>query len=445
MSRNSVCSIILIAIILFGCILVGNVSFANASTPVNGLIKTNTIWTKANSPYELAGPVGVISGVTLTIEPGTIVDLKNNYILINGTIIAKGTTVDPITFNNGYLEFSSVSTGWSDPISQGSILEHIIISQINTYKASPKIASSTLQFIQINGGAPIVENNIFSDTAYIKDSSALITGNTIPNKVSVNLRYGELKLVNNKIAKGINLDGSLGAVNGTAIIANNTIGASEGKAIDVSHTHAEITGNYINGYIVVESGGQIIGDSTASATISNNVISGAIHHSGSSGSIENNLIRDVGEGSAISITNNASVSNNTITNCDICITVSGDREKAPTIAYNNFVGYKTNSIHWANSKDGDAKNNWWGTTDSNAISQSIYDGKNNFNLGTVNFTPFLTQENPQATPYIDPNGQMIQTQSDDYYIEVALPSAFIIIALLVVGLVFFVRKSKAKV
>ena len=32
------------------------------------------------------------------------------------------------------------------------------------------------------------------------------------------------------------------------------------------------------------------------------------------------------------------------------------------------------------------------------ISQSIVDNKNDFNLGTVNFVPFLTAANPQAMP-----------------------------------------------
>ena len=43
-----------------------------------------------------------------------------------------------------------------------------------------------------------------------------------------------------------------------------------------------------------------------------------------------------------------------------------------------------------------AKNNWWGTTDQQAINQTIYDSNDDFNLGTINFVPFLNSPNPQA-------------------------------------------------
>jgi hypothetical protein len=45
---------------------------AQSSTNVNGILSSDTTWTKAGSPYTFTGPVGVISGVTLTIETGGI-------------------------------------------------------------------------------------------------------------------------------------------------------------------------------------------------------------------------------------------------------------------------------------------------------------------------------------------------------------------------------------
>ena len=69
-------------------------------TNVNGIINSDTTWIKANSPYNLTVPVTVSPGVTLTIEPGTIVDANYlNYLQINGTINARGTTNEPINFN----------------------------------------------------------------------------------------------------------------------------------------------------------------------------------------------------------------------------------------------------------------------------------------------------------------------------------------------------------
>ncbi len=42
---------------------------------VSGVISEDTVWTQANSPYEVVGNVTVSSGVTLTIEPGVEVHM----------------------------------------------------------------------------------------------------------------------------------------------------------------------------------------------------------------------------------------------------------------------------------------------------------------------------------------------------------------------------------
>ena len=55
-----------------------------------------------------------------------------------------------------------------------------------------------------------------------------------------------------------------------------------------------------------------------------------------------------------------------------------------------------------------------GTTDQQAINQTIYDFKDDFTVGTVNFVPFLTAQNSEAIP--NPNASIptstpISTQS----------------------------------
>ena len=68
-----------------------------------------------------------------------------------------------------------------------------------------------------------------------------------------------------------------------------------------------------------------------------------------------------------------------------------------TINYNNILQSSQNSVYLAAvTNDIDATNNWWGTTDSAVISQSIYDYNSDFNLGRVNFAPILTALNPSA-------------------------------------------------
>ena len=77
----------------------------NAQTNVSGGIYTNTTWTLANSPYLMTGNTVVFPGVTLNIEPGVEVRVKENgmsgtqfYLETRGTINMVGTSDAPITF-----------------------------------------------------------------------------------------------------------------------------------------------------------------------------------------------------------------------------------------------------------------------------------------------------------------------------------------------------------
>ena len=75
---------------------------------------------------------------------------------------------------------------------------------------------------------------------------------------------------------------------------------------------------------------------------------------------------------------------------------------SPTIVNNNIY---TNLLNIKLSEDAssdiDATYNWWGTTDIQAINQSIRDFKNNTELGTVDFIPFLNAPNPNTTPNLN--------------------------------------------
>ncbi|MCK5521486.1 MAG: VCBS repeat-containing protein, partial [Candidatus Marinimicrobia bacterium] len=72
-----------------------------ASKYVEGLISTNTTWTKANSPYYVSSSVLVNEDVTLTIEPGVTIQVADDmYVKIKGNLIAEGTENDSIIFTH---------------------------------------------------------------------------------------------------------------------------------------------------------------------------------------------------------------------------------------------------------------------------------------------------------------------------------------------------------
>jgi hypothetical protein len=92
--------------------LTGTLQFgaAQRATSVNGAITSNTTWTKANSPYDLTGSVTINEGVTLTIEPGVIINLNLYSLQVNGTLNARGTANDPINFIGGFPIQAGVET-----------------------------------------------------------------------------------------------------------------------------------------------------------------------------------------------------------------------------------------------------------------------------------------------------------------------------------------------
>ncbi len=75
--------------------------FSFAQTSVSGGLYANANWTKVNSPYLVTDNYVIFQGVTLTIEPGTVVQISDDKgIELRGKMIAIGTSMDSITFTS---------------------------------------------------------------------------------------------------------------------------------------------------------------------------------------------------------------------------------------------------------------------------------------------------------------------------------------------------------
>ena len=95
--------------------------------PHSGTITANETWCAANSPHLLTGDVTVSPGVTLTVEPGTVVGGNTTVELnVQGHLLAIGTPAQPITFT------SATNTGsnqWSGLVFEGGTgeLEYTLV------------------------------------------------------------------------------------------------------------------------------------------------------------------------------------------------------------------------------------------------------------------------------------------------------------------------------
>jgi parallel beta-helix repeat protein len=159
--------------------------------------------------------------------------------------------------------------------------------------------------------------------------------------------------------------------------------------------------------------------------------------------IEKNLIINNAKGIAMGYNAKPVIRHNTIANNSdgiYCPT------KASTINYNNIQNNSNYNLFLGSKDNIDATYNWWGTTDTQTINQTIYDFKKDFGLGKVTFVPFLTEPNPEAPEM--PESQQPDTEPDAEPNQPDQLTIIVALALIVIpvaaGLGLLVYLSKRK-
>jgi hypothetical protein len=350
--KTFVIAFLITVLIVSGLALVGVLHFGTvkAATPVAGIISSET-WTAAGSPYVFTAPVGIPEGVTLTIEPGVTVTLGTYDLLVNGTLRAIGTTAAPINFDGsttvqnsrgveGGIEFTDLSTGWSEPTDSGCIIENAIFENtIISIESSPAINNCVINCPSYSGTAILVP----SSEIQISSGSPTISNNRI-------IGYGE-----DSYLRGITCDAD------SPVISGNLISGWSANDIYVSAGSPVIQEN-----VIINSGGSVT---------------------------------DINQGGGIALAWDCTpiIRDNTITNNAASGIIIRPTPEFPTpiILSNNIYGNPYN-VYVCDAANINATYNWWGTTDTQAISQTIHDSTDDFTLGTVEFVPFLTELNPEA-------------------------------------------------
>ena len=82
--------------LLFSFIALTIISNAQTVIPPGDVSGT---WAVGGSPYEIQGEITIPDGLTLTIEPGVLVEFQGHYKLnVQGRLLAVGTETDTIVF-----------------------------------------------------------------------------------------------------------------------------------------------------------------------------------------------------------------------------------------------------------------------------------------------------------------------------------------------------------
>ncbi len=111
-----------------------NTVYPTTNVTVSGSITSNTTWT-SNNTYLLSGIVYVDNGVTLTIEPGTIIrgtTGTNSSLLISkgGKLIAEGTQCKPIVFTSNEPVGSRARGNWGGVLILGNAKHNLGTSNL---------------------------------------------------------------------------------------------------------------------------------------------------------------------------------------------------------------------------------------------------------------------------------------------------------------------------
>jgi hypothetical protein len=197
----------------------------NGNIIVRMNITENTTWVK-DSVYQLSGRIAVTSGVTLTIEPGTIIKGEpgtganaSSLVIAQGAkLIAEGTEDAPIIF-----------TSTADSIS----IEDIEVGVFSSPNLNPTI-NGLWGGVIILGNAPISasEYEVQIEGIPTSDPNGLYGGDN-PTDNSGVLRYVSIRHGGTNIGSGNEINGlTLGGVGSGTVIDNIEIVANQDDGIE---------------------------------------------------------------------------------------------------------------------------------------------------------------------------------------------------------------------
>lgn len=337
-------------------------------TSFGGIIAVDTTWTQADSPYTLIGNALISYGATLTIQPGVTVNLGSYYMMVNGTLQAVGTSHSPIAFNanlsnygsssGGQLTFTKFCKGWDNSTSIGC-------EMVNTVTNCPLILSNA---VKINENKILQGINVQSDMNSLQTGTPIISNNLIKGGITVGSTLGSAIITDNNITDGGISFGSTNPPNIT--ISRNIIsGCSTGINAQCWGGSSNIIQQIDNNLIFNNNQGIVLSD----------------WESGLGPNIEHNTI-----------------ANNTVGICIAYPWGNNSPRLNMIIQYNNLFGNSKYAFQNQQPTTVNAINNWWGTTDTQTISQAIYDYYDDFNVGQVTYYPFLTSPDTGGPIYTQP-------------------------------------------
>ena len=322
----------------------------------------------------ITGHILVQSGITLTIGAGDRLLFDGPYYLkIEGTLRVEGTADRRVVFTSRK----------SMPAVGDWIGIHVLGSSASSISYS---------IIEYAGGtsATLVGSLYLKNGAHVVDNITLRKNNAYPLIISDGDNvFQNSTVTDNQVPFGesvVTLEGNLGTTNFISNVVTLNRGSQIIKIAKSGQRHL-FRNNRLERNTAIE-GGILYLQGTSVEITSNSFVSNT-----SSLRLGSSVINVQSEAISTTISCNTFVGNQVSGNPpqdSATIYVSYDNQLV--VSQNNFypgMGYYEVSVGPFASTDIDATNNYWGTTNQSDIASLIYDFYDDFNLGKVNFTPFL--------------------------------------------------------
>lgn len=406
----------------------------NAQVYVSGTLTANTTWSSDQNPYIVTEDIVIPAGITLTIQPGTLVKFQvETSIKVYGALVAKGSEADHIIFTgnspgsdivrwSGIKLYKAITQrDENDNYLSGTILSYArfegttyslsIIDSSSVLVEKCELDNSSFGIYLQNSNNNIIRdcsishtnfgifipsddsssNNRFINNTLIENSNVGFFMNNNEGNARHNIIEGNL-FKNNPTGLYIGNDGPMDP--GHNIIHNNIIVNSSVNGLRLYQDSTIVSGN-----IFCNNSAGIEMLNTKYSEILNNLIylgeDWGIMLSGNSryNTIEGNNIYNNNAGVLITAKNGDSALYNSFLANSVHDNQSGSFlvESAPQggIQFNNlynngaqdcFVNRTDKLIH--------AEYNWWGSTDTLLINKQIFDVYDDNGMGHVIYKPY---------------------------------------------------------